>query len=451
MPKTARSLGLYEQTFPPMPFRTWQKQLCSDWFETDTDFVARIIQQPLQMPPSIPDNLTVRAIAVFVRFGVAAVVPECPTCGGNVKFEARSSREWTTYGWTCASVGHKHFEGQINCYGLLQSIPINSWMPFLHLINSLRLEKVWGHIVRELQAGYGNIKDDTFRSWRLLFQRQLAASLVPLDALMVGGDHYTTVCDETVVGVNADDGWVLETRGINKGGARQQRTRPWRMTKMLTKKNILKKHPARTVYNNQMIVPGTHTLRKRPSSNERPVARKRPAASLKRPAANLKNNGKWLWVAVDVGCRKNPLTHANGGKRVTYRLLPRKSDAIDAMPRGLAEIKATLQSRVREGSFLVFDGWLSTRSAARALGYDCAPPVVHEDGYRDPKTGFHTNDVESENARIKRWNRARYGRLNVIADEMDEYIFYTNVGSDMASVFKGLAHGNGGILRNPIL
>jgi hypothetical protein len=50
MPKTARSLGLYEQTFPPMPVRTWQKQLCSDWFETDTDFVARIIQQPLQMP-----------------------------------------------------------------------------------------------------------------------------------------------------------------------------------------------------------------------------------------------------------------------------------------------------------------------------------------------------------------------------------------------------------------
>jgi hypothetical protein len=223
------------------------------------------------------------------------------------------------------------------------------------------------------------------------------------------------------------------------------------MTKMLTKKNILKKHPARTVYNNQMIVPGTHTLRKRPSSNERPVARERPAASLKRPAANLKNNGKWLWVAVDVGRRKNPLTHANGGKRVTYRLLPRKSDAIDAMPRGLAEIKATLQSRVREGSFLVFDGWLSTRSAARALGYDCAPPVVHGDCYRGPATGFHTNDVESENARIKRWNRAHYGRLNVIADEMDEHIFYTSVGSDMASVFKGLAHGNGGILRNPIL
>jgi hypothetical protein len=192
-------------------------------------------------------------------------------------------------------------------------------------------------------------------------------------------------------------------------------------------------------------------LRKRPSSNERPVARERPAASLKRPAANLKNNGKWLWVAVDVGCRKNPLTHANGGKRVTYRLLPRKSDAIDTMPRGLAEIKATLQSRVRESSFLVFDGWLSTRSAVRALGYDCASPVVHEDGYRDPKTGFRTNDVKSENARIKRWNRARYGRLNVIADEMDECMFYTNVGSDMASVSKGLAHGNGGILRNPIL
>jgi len=172
---------------------------------------------------------------------------------------------------------------------------------------------------------------------------------------------------------------------------------------------------------------------------------------MKKPAANLKNSGKWLWIAVDVGFRKEKLTHGAGNKRLSYRLLPRAPEAKDNMPRGLPEIKDTLAARVRPGSFLVFDGWVATRSAVRQLGYDCAPPVIHETAYRDVKTGFHTNDVESENARLKGWSRKRYGRLNITVEEMDEYVFYVNVGGQMRDVMRGLAYSNGGVMRNACL
>ena len=65
--------------------------------------------------------------------------------------------------------------------------------------------------------------------------------------------------------------------------------------------------------------------------------------------------------------------------------------------------------------------------------------MKHEDGYRDVKTGLHTNDVESENARLKKWNRQRYGRLNINEHEMNEYVYYTNVGDSMEDVMRGLA------------
>ena len=84
----------------------------------------------------------------------------------------------------------------------------------------------------------------------------------------------------------------------------------------------------------------------------------------------------------------------------------------------------------------------------QSLGYRSAPPVKHEDGYRDRRTGFHTNDAESENSRLKQWNRHRYSQLQLNVGEMDEYIFYINVGQSIDNVLGGLAVANGGALRN---
>ena len=169
----------------------------------------------------------------------------------------------------------------------------------------------------------------------------------------------------------------------------------------------------------------------------------------KRPAANLKSNGRWLWVAVLVGNKADVYTHENLRKRVTYKLLPRKADAHNGEPRGLEEIKEALVSRVRKKSMVVSDGWTSTRSALGKLGFESPPAVVHEGNqYRDKKTGFHTNDVESENARAKGWSRKRYGLLHLSEEEMDEYVFYVNIGGAMASVMRGLAASNDFVARN---
>ena len=111
----------------------------------------------------------------------------------------------------------------------------------------------------------------------------------------------------------------------------------------------------------------------------------------------------------------------------------------------------TLQGAVRKNSFLVHDGWTSTQAAVEQLGYKHAPAVKHDEGYRDVETGFHTNDAESENSRVKGWNRHRYGKLMVTKEEMDEYVFYVNVGEGIGDVMKGLAYANGGVVKNDLL
>ena len=71
-------------------------------------------------------------------------------------------------------------------------------------------------------------------------------------------------------------------------------------------------------------------------------------------------------------------------------------------------------------SFLTYDGWPSTDSAADRLGYLHAPAVKREHEYRDKETEFHTNDAESENDRVKSKNRHRYGYLHITSLDMDE-------------------------------
>ena len=107
-------------------------------------------------------------------------------------------------------------------------------------------------------------------------------------------------------------------------------------------------------------------------------------------------------------------------------------------------------------------GMEASKSVARRLGYNAAPPVVHEHNWRDPDTGFHTNDVESENARLKLWLRSRYGKLRPcftscaaaaeddLFDEkvelldMYEYVFYTNRGSGMCDTLCSIGRLHGG-------
>ena len=83
-----------------------------------------------------------------------------------------------------------------------------------------------------------------------------------------------------------------------------------------------------------------------------------------------------------------------------------------------------------------------------ASGSNVVGDVNHVQGFRNPVSGYHTNDAESEMARLKFFLRAKYGYVRSSSgstaaqqDEtlllnISEYAFYTNVGSSMDDLAK---------------
>ena len=154
----------------------------------------------------------------------------------------------------------------------------------------------------------------------------------------------------------------------------------------------------------------------------------------------------WLWAAVTVGKKNTLYTHENGMKKFTFKLLPRKEAAIRGKPRGVGEIAAVLHERVAPGSFLLFDKWLATESAVRRLGYAHAPAVNHSKGWRDTNTGYHSNDIESENSRLKGRHRKLYGRLVITELDLYEYMLSVNRGFSFTDIMQAYCCANGGQL-----
>ena len=186
-----------------------------------------------------------------------------------------------------------------------------------------------------------------------------------------------------------------------------------------------------------------------------PVAKKKAASNVKKPVSNVysklkkgsskdkRANAIWLWLAVSVGKGVQKYTHANGMKKVAFRLLPKRSESENGQPRGFMEIKETIKVKVRKGSFLVFDKWLATVKAIKDLGFKHAPPVNHTIGWRDAATGFHSNDIESENARLKGWSRKLYGHLILTELDLFEYQWSVNTGGGFSNAMKALSFSNG--------
>ena len=81
--------------------------------------------------------------------------------------------------------------------------------------------------------------------------------------------------------------------------------------------------------------------------------------------------------------------------------------------------------------------------------------VNHSKNWRNPETGYHSNDIESEFARFKLflrtkydWVRATNNKNPVLKDlalerKMAEYVFYTNVGRTMAHVMEAFRYSGG--------
>ena len=105
---------------------------------------------------------------------------------------------------------------------------------------------------------------------------------------------------------------------------------------------------------------------------------------------------------------------------------------------------AAIKARVAKGSFLVHDKWLATVKAVETLGFQAAPPVNHSSGFRN-RQGWHSNDIESEFARLKGWLRKRYAKLPTqnkgpdSCGDMCEYMFYVNHARTFSDVLNVLS------------
>ena len=222
-------------------------------------------------------------------------------------------------------------------------------------------------------------------------QEAMRLYMVATNQLMIGGAHITTVIDETVVGL-----WSGVSHKLLQGSTMASAKRKGKQVRIgaRPKGHISARLPAKTLHKERVL--------KKPSMMKKPSGQSR---------SDKRTNGVWLWVGVTVGKGNKVYTHGkngNGLKRVVFRLLPRTDAAMDAKPRGWREIESTVKQCVKKGSHLVFDKWPATEKAIKRAGYAHAPPVNHAAGFRDSETGFHTNDVESENNRIKKWLRKRY-------------------------------------------
>ena len=134
-------------------------------------------------------------------------------------------------------------------------------------------------------------------------------------------------------------------------------------------------------------------------------------------------------------------------------------DPRGAKPRGWKELKKVIKQHVKKKSEIVKDGWKPSTKAVtelqNELGLKLLPGKVHQKWFRDPTTGLHSNDAESEISKLKGWMRKRYGSIrgragpedevdHNLASKVDEYMFLNNIGSSMDNVMEALHYANGG-------
>jgi hypothetical protein len=401
------------------------------WFSSLTAFLIAM-RSPMRVPEGLTDSARLRTILIFISYGVVARPLECARRGCKCKpvLDVLQGR----YHWTCPKGKRVHMQESVIGLGVLRHVRISSWPTFLMMVVLLRLRESWRRTVEEVESAYGSLGKDTLLRFRRYFQESLRVRLVDTNALMIGGNKMWVVIDETVIGVY--NGFKKKVQGLpQRSDDAKSASKRFR-----SQKHIARKLPARTIHKKPARKLKHATLHKKPAASGRRM--------LKRPAANKKSNGMWLWVGVTVGHGSQVLTHGAGTKQVTFRLLPPREEALAGKPRGVESISDTLKKHVRTSTKLVFDKWLGTVAAARRLGYHFPPPVNHSLCFRDSKTGFHSNDVESENQRIKSFLRARYGVLklgrykkldNDTVLDLYEYVYRVNVGETMEDFMDAMA------------
>ena len=248
-----------------------------------------------------------------------------------------------------------------------------------------------------------------------------------------------------------DEGCFGANKGIRKGNQRPHG--------LPVKCRITKKTPAHTTW--RKGTPRTVSWKRKSNSSAADMVGKRVKRKNAKPkTTDKRKNGLWVWVAVECGqlhgkCKSHP----DGTKRVVLEVMKTPQTALEGKPRGAEEIKLLMKSHIRKGSFVVADSWKATEKAVKALGYKMPDRMVnHSLWFRDPLTGFHSNDAESAISRVKTWLRKKYGRLvnrgtqSIPAEvrlqqHLDEYMLYTNVGNSTRIVMRAFQCVNGTIYK----
>lgn len=387
-----------------------------------------------------PDPV-LRGIMVMMHFGLVKSPQLCALCHGRIRFVQKKDggRNTYRYRWCCCKPHDtcSWMQG-VNTYGFLTQLRLESWLPFM----DYRVEKVYA----ELTAfGVGTTQIDV---WKKLYWNALSNCLRngigPGCGVMVGGKGERVVVDEASFGKNT---------GISKG--------PQQPHGHTDESKIAKRLPAQTIWKKgaKMTRSWKRKGKKMVMKHSMKQKKTRAAVPMKKKKVDGRKHGNWVWCAVEVGSLKAGVkTHGAGTKRSVFQLLPKPTRAVDGKPRGTEAIKEQLRLHVRKGSTLVADGWKATEKGVKALGYRMAPPVKHNLNFRDPLTGYHTNDAESEINRVKAWTRRKYAKLGgktsksadpdgpdpIIESHLDEFMYLKNVGSDIDTVMKAFVFANGG-------
>jgi hypothetical protein len=440
-----------QQDGEPMSATAFVRAVKYEWFDNPTAFLLRAVMSPLAASAELPASFSTRGVLIMMALGLVKCYRKCPECDGGCKLICEGTGENTRYKWRCCS-GNSCWHEAVNSFGLLTKVRITNWLAFLHFVTLLRHGCRWNKILDDMVNVFGMGSDrGVFRQWRGLYQSSLEHYCKEKEGVMVGGKDDVVVFDETNLG--AQKGFKGKT-GIQARTASRNRA--------VVRKRILKRNPAQTIwrggYKAMKRTVAMKDLKKKPAAKGVKGLKKKPAARAMKLVDN-RSQGRWLWAAVVVGHKKTKYTHDNGQKRFTFKILPHPFFAPDKKPRGLASIRTTIQDRIKKSSFVVFDKWSSSVAAIKQLGYRHAPPINHSITFRDVSTGFHSNDIESEFGRLKKWIRERYGQLKFTLkkaeneetdtydlDEGDlfEYMFYVNVGSSMQDVCRAFHLYNGG-------
>lgn len=383
--------------------------------QTDTDSsFAHMLQQPVSWPHGFIDSFFLRAAMILYSFGLLSWQTSCnqARCGGKVLFEetVRNDRADTTcrYHFRCLRCGTRTSP---EASGLLHGVRSHHWMAWIHFTALCCHNQSWSQIKTTLRSQYGiGSPDHTLGAWLERVQRAMGDYIQAKKMDVIGGKGFVVAWDETA--------WGRQRAGIMKKPA-QQRGRSV---------HTMKRLPGQTIW-------------------------KKPAVQESAPSDQ--GETRWIWMAVlcgrlaSAGGPAEVFTHKNQTKRVAAVLLPASRNALQGKPRGTQQLKKVIKHHIKPGTKPVTDGWAPSASAVNSLGHFEEHAVVNHSKEWRNEDGYHTNDIESENNRLKTWARRRWGRLPPkCTDEMlMEYVFRVNVGSSFKCVLTAVQHAAG--VRSP--